>query len=300
MSNTAEIVNINKGERKMPSPNGYVNLWRDLKRQPFYSDIIARGIFVDMLLTATHQPRIIDYSGVKVALNGGELIIKRKQFLTDNCNDSKVTRTLKKFVDLGVITIEVIKQNGRNIGQKVTFLNWQKWQKSEQPTEQPTEQPEGLNLKVLQGGIEQPTEQPTEQLINNNVLNNIIKDSFSTNHACQEVENQDNEIRNKIEKAFDIFWQEWNDSRKKLTTKNRPPKAKAKASFKKHFTVKKVKSKGIEWLEVQLGSMVNLFDTAFTDLANSKIHNTRSEYFNYESIQPPRFISNQAWDGADD
>lgn len=100
--------------------------------------------------------------------------------------------------------------------------------------------------------------------------------------------------------GFEHFIENWKAGRKLINSKNPYSKAKAQESFNKHFTVKKIKSKGQDWFNDQINSMSELIVSAYTDLSNSIAENSYSEFFNFKSMQPPRFISNKAWDNADE
>lgn len=181
MSNQANIYQFNKGLNSMPSKNGYVAVWRDIKKQSFYKDLTARGIFLDMLLDAQHKSHRIEVDGVQIFLNPGQLFTKRKYFVEQGIDDSKVKRVFAKLESLGIIQRETIKVGKRSVGQRVTFLNWSKWQKSDQSTDQSSDQPRTAEIKGLNTGCDQSTDQPSDQE-NNNVYNNNVLVSKDT---CQ-------------------------------------------------------------------------------------------------------------------
>lgn len=178
MTQKVTSININRGQTDMPSANGYVSLWRDLRKQPFYNDFIARGMFIDMLIEAQHRPRQIEVNGQVVFLTSGQLFVKRCHFVGQGIDDSKVRRVMDKFERLEIISREVIKLGKRNIGTRITFKNWSKWQKTDQSTDQSTDQlkdqPDTAEIKALSGGCDQSSDQSTDQStdhINNNVYN---------------------------------------------------------------------------------------------------------------------------------
>lgn len=100
--------------------------------------------------------------------------------------------------------------------------------------------------------------------------------------------------------GFEHFNENWKAGRKLINSKNPYSKVKAKESFNKHFTVKKIKSKGQEWFNEQINAMSELVETAYTELSKSIAENSYSEFFSFKSMQPPRFISNKAWENADE
>jgi len=184
MSNLATVTNINQGKKEMPSKNGYVKIWRDIRNVPFWkSDLEAKSIWIELIMSAQHSYKMQDTHGLKVHLNAGQLLVTRAELIEMSGvdNDSKIERCLKKFVKLEQISRVSLKHKGKFVGQLITILNWEKWQKSEQLTEQSIEQPRTAEIKALSGYTEQSIEQPTEQH-SNNVSN---KKDLVSKDTCQ-------------------------------------------------------------------------------------------------------------------
>ena len=53
--NQAKIHHINEGQQAMPSKNGFVTVWRDIQKQPWYKSPEHVAVFLHILTSATHQ-----------------------------------------------------------------------------------------------------------------------------------------------------------------------------------------------------------------------------------------------------
>ena len=272
MNKSAQIVNIDRGKQQMPSKNGYVSLWRDIAKQPWYSDPVAISIFVDLLITASHQTRVIMFKGVNIQLLEGQVITTRK-ILGDRfkiISDSKVKRTLEMFEKLGQITRVNRKSKGRSLGQIITVSNWEKWQKMGALIDQP---------------IDQPVDQPIDQL--NNTYNNNYKD-----HACFENKPTHLVLR---QNAFEHFWRTWSDAKKLINRTNTAPKSKTKDKFLKIFTDAYLNKIGLDAFELEIDAMCELVTLAHNDICQKLGSYDKSDYFNYSSMYPALFITNKQW-----
>jgi hypothetical protein len=270
----ATVTKINQGAKSMPSKNGYVHLWRDIKKQPFYKDFIERGMFMDMLLDAQHTSKAIQIDGVNIFLTTGQLFTKRKHFVDQGINDSKVERTLSKFEKLGIISRETIKLGKRSIGQKITFFNWQKWQKTEQSTDQPTEQPQPTNIKGLNGYAEQSTEQSTEQECNND----------SNKRDIKEYDVQARRLL--IENAFEHVWKKWKSCKASVGKTDTSAKS---ATLTKKFKPMFNTSYFAKHTEAEFKSEINAI-CKFMDSAH------KVEGFNrFHNMQLAKFFTEKQW-----
>lgn len=291
MSNLANVTSINQGKSVMPSQNGFVRLWRDIRNQPYWKkDLEAKSIFVELMMSAQHVATQREYKGMTVLLNPGQMVLSSSDIskLSGVDSTSKIERCLKKFEKLGQISRTTLKKMNRPVGQIITLLNYEKWQKIEQPSEQPSEQPETPNLKVVQGRCEQPVEQPTEQLSNNDLSNNL-KDMMDSEEPIEVEKVNYPEIRNK---AFEHFWKCWNNCKREINSSNTAGKPNAKVKFANLFPTKQIESKGVDWLKSEIKLMCDLAWKAHKDYSQ---FGENSDYKSYKSMQPPRFFSNKAW-----
>lgn len=291
MSNLATVTHISQGKKDMPSKNGYVKLWRDAKNQPFWKkDLEAKSIFIELLMLAQHTHKAITYKGKALSLKSGQLVISRSELgeLSGVDSDSKVKRCLAKFEKLGQIGRENVKHNGHFIGQIITFLNWEKWQKSDQSTDQSTDQPRTAEIKALKGYSDQPIEQPTDQH-SNNVSNNKIKEYAGSETPL----NDFLEIR---ESAFEHFWKTWSEAKKLVGLQNTAPKAKTKSKFMSIFPASKIRSIGEQAFDEQINAMSEFAWNAHSDIASKRQIGESSDWFNHEKMWPAKFLGNRQWE----
>jgi hypothetical protein len=272
----------------MPSKNGFVNMWRDVRLQNWYGDPVANSIFHHLIYSASHQNRVVTFKGITLQLQPGQLAITipiiQKTF--NKVNSSKVDRVLKMFEKLKQIKHENIVSKGRSIGQKITILNWEKWQNSEVPNETPTERPDTLILKAQSTGSERPSERPSE-LLNNNVINNNDKE-----HACFENKPSHLQIRNK---AFEHFWKVWGNNKKLIGKLNTAPKQTTKTKFLSIMTESHVNKMGVEQFRAEINQICELVNFAHNDIAEKQGTKQQSDFFNFESMYPAKFLGNKQW-----
>lgn len=237
-----------------PSSNGWVSLWRDVKEQSFYKDLIARAMFIDMILCAQHKSKRIQVDGVDVFLNTGQLFTKRKHFVDQGIDDSKVKRVLQKLESSGIISRETIKKSKRSIGQRITFLNWKKWQKNDQWSDQPSDQPEAANIKALSSDSDQCSDQPSDQE-NNNLLKDLKK-SMPSSEGDQPDKNQ---FTNDRTESFDHMWSEWAKCKKLIGVKDNSKKKPTRDRFMNAtFPASKVRKLGLKGFLSEVDKLVDL------------------------------------------
>jgi hypothetical protein len=287
------LVNKNNQRREMPSKNGYIKLWRDIKKQPFWKkDLEAKSIFIELIMAAQHTKKQVTYKNKVVSLDEGQLIISRTELGEDAGVDSesKIKRTLVKFDKLGITTRENVKHNGHIIGQIITLNNWEKWQNIDRSTDRPTDQSNVAYLKGLTGGSDRPTDQSTVQHCNN-VSNNSLKE-YAGQDAPLELETFLQERTD----AFEDFWKTYSESKVLIGGKNKAPKAKTKSKFlNETFPASKIRKMGLEAFDQEVDSLLDLVWLVYSDIAQHKKTNTRSDWFNHENMWPAKFLSNAQW-----
>lgn len=172
MGNLAEIVNIQQGRRYMPSKNGYVSLWRDIQKQEWYKDSQAVHLFIHLMTTATQKDKKTVFKNVEISLNPGQLYLTYPMLEKHTgITKEKARRLLNKFKKLNQITVKPLKKQGLDLGQLVTILNWEKWQKSDTLTDTLPDTLSVAEIKALNGYADTlPDTLPDTQ--NNNVYNN--------------------------------------------------------------------------------------------------------------------------------
>lgn len=112
---------------------GWVCLHRKTLENPIvFKDTDYLGVWVYLLLNATHKEINVMFAGKKITLKPGQLITGRKSisaFL--NVNESKVKRILKAFEN-----DQQIDRQRSNKNSLITILNWDKYQKDDQQNDQ--------------------------------------------------------------------------------------------------------------------------------------------------------------------
>ena len=100
MASPATIHQLHKGQQAMPSKNGFIAVWRDIQKQPWYKSPEHLAIFMHILTSATHQHRSVDFKGVPVSLLPGQFITTYKKLAETFGieSESKVRRIVNKFI----------------------------------------------------------------------------------------------------------------------------------------------------------------------------------------------------------
>ena len=193
MSKTAKIVNFNRGKQPMPSQNGYVNLWRDINKQPWSKQTLPFALFSKLLTKVQHKPYMCEVNGIKMQLLAGECAVSWSVILDmfDEIKDkSHARRIIKKFVSLSQIYTKEIKKGRVDYGFIIGISGWEKWQNCDTPTDTPTDTPEVTYLKCLNGYADTPRDTPTDTQRNNNDINNN-KDTCQKTKVFSHVPNQE-------------------------------------------------------------------------------------------------------------
>jgi hypothetical protein len=293
MAVLALVTKIDKGQRQMPSNNGYINLWRDIEKQPWSDDAVAFGVFTKLMLRVQHKSYVTEYKGLKVALQPGERVLSYPDIVdmfkqvTDRYH---AIRLIKKFKSLSQVYTRELKENNVHLGFVLGFFGWEKWQNCTTPQTTPATTPEALNLKALQVGKTTPQTTPQTTHINNNVLNKLKDNACFDNMPVPET------FLKERSDAFDDFWKLWSDAKKLVGGKNTAPKAKTKTKFlNETFPASKVRKLGVEMFDREVETMLDLVWLAHDSIAKHKKTNTRSDWFNCESMWPAKFLSNAQW-----
>lgn len=112
---------------------GWVCLHRKTLENPIvFKDTDYLGVWVYLLLNATHKEINVMFAGKKITLKPGQLITGRKSisaFL--NVDESKVKRILKAFEN-----DQQIDRQRSNKNSLITILNWDKYQQNDQQNDQ--------------------------------------------------------------------------------------------------------------------------------------------------------------------
>lgn len=119
----------------MCSNNGWIELHRALLENPVVMKSAEHcAIWNCLLLMATHTDRDVIFDGKRITLKRGQLITGRKALASlfhKQLSESKVQRILKDFEIEHQIEQQTCSQN-----RLITIVNWELYQKNEQPSEQ--------------------------------------------------------------------------------------------------------------------------------------------------------------------
>ena len=117
----------------MSDNNGWIKLHRKMLDNPVvWKDLEHLGVWIYLLLNASHKDYQVMFDGKKITLKAGQLITGRKKIAekTGVC-ESKVRRILKTFkID------QQIDQQTSTKNSLITILNWDKYQISDQQSDQ--------------------------------------------------------------------------------------------------------------------------------------------------------------------
>jgi hypothetical protein len=270
------VTNINP-RREMPSKNGYIKLWRDIKKQSFWKkDLEAKSIFIELIMAAQHTQKPTVYKGKTITLSPGQLIISKPELgeAAGIESESKVHRCLEKFVKLDIITKENVKHKGHFIGQIITLNNWEKWQNIEGSTERSTEGSEVAYLKGLDSGCERSTESPTERHSNNVSNNKDIKESDRQANLSH------------LKSAFEHIWKKWKTCKLNIGKTDTSPKTKTfDKNFKTIFNHSYFNKNSQEAFKAEINKLSKFME---------KAHDIQG-FNRFENMQLPKFLNEKQW-----
>lgn len=290
MGSQAENIYQFKGKDSMPSKNGFITVWRDIQKQPWYKSPEHVAIFLHILTSATHQARTIDYRGVSVNLLPGQFITTYKKLAETFGieSESKVRRIISKFINLGQVSKLNLKKSRTDIGLILTIRNWEKWQKSDTPSDTLSDTPKVAYLKGSDGSADNHADTPSDTL-NNNDINN--KKEYADPEALR-IE-KINEVR---VKGFEHFWKSWREGKKAIGVNQKPPKNETyRKNFLKAFPDSYMKKIGHKGFVKEINDMLDLLNEAFSDIESCQAQGRRSDFENYVTMFPALFLTRKQW-----
>ncbi len=290
MASPATIHQLHKGQQAMPSKNGFITVWRDIQKQPWYKSPEHLAIFMHILTSATHQHRSVDFKGVPVSLLPGQFITTYKKLAETFGieSESKVRRIVNKFIKLDQITKANLKKGRTDIGLILTINNWEKWQKTDTPSDTPSDTPKVAYLKGLNGSADTHADTPSDTL-NNNDINNIKDNADPEALRVEKI----NEVR---VKGFEHFWKSWREGKKAIGVNQKPPKNDTyQKNFLKAFPDSYMKKIGHKGFVKEINDMLNLINEAFSDIEACQAYGKRSDFENYTGMFPALFLSRKQW-----
>ena len=103
MSNIVQLIKHQPQAKKMNE--GFVLLFRGIKKQPWYKNSEYKAVFIHLLLNASHKPEKVNFHGCNVNLLPGQLSTSYEQLARDlNLTKALVQRAIKKFKNLNQIS----------------------------------------------------------------------------------------------------------------------------------------------------------------------------------------------------
>lgn len=290
MASPATIHQLHKGQQAMPSKNGFITVWRDIQKQPWYKSPEHLAIFMHILTSATHQHRSVDFKGVPVSLLPGQFITTYKKLAETFGieSESKVRRIVNKFIKLDQITKVNLKKGRTDIGLILTINNWEKWQKADTPSDTPSDTPKVAYLKGLNDSADTHADTPSDTL-NNNDINNIKDNADPEALRVEKI----NEVR---VKGFEHFWKSWREGKKAIGVNQKPPKNETyRKNFLKAFPDSYMKKIGHKGFVKEVNDMLGLLNEAFSDIESCQAQGKRSDFENYVTMFPALFLSRKQW-----
>lgn len=289
MTETARVIKFERGRPEMPSKNGYVMAWRDIKNQSWYGNPECLAVFMHIMLSATSKPKEYNRKGVDLMLKAGQFATSYEDIAeVFDLHKSKVRRFINMFVKSGQLTKSVITQGRINKGLLLSFTNWNKWQKplenadTQADTQTDTRKPAPVKVSRIHADTQADTQADT--VLNNNDLNN------NKDHAGSMTQQESQDLQNK---GFEHFWKCWSSCKKQIGKLNTAPKAKTfDNNFKKLFQLKTIATMGRAAYRSEINEMCEFAIGAHSDIASK---GSNSDFSNHAKMYPALFLSNKQW-----
>lgn len=299
MNKPAQIVNINRVKRPVPSKNGFVMAWRDMRMQPWYSNPDCVAVFTHIMLSATSKPLTYNRKGAVCQLAPGDYVTTYDELGAQfGLDKSTVRRIIANFIKNGQITKKLIAVNRINKGFVVSLTGWDKWQNNDVLADTlPDTRPDTWNVTNIKGLSTYADTLPDtlpDTVLNNKVINNIKRYAGQA-PLLQKVSHI--KIR---EAGFEHFWQCWNTCKKIVGKTNTSPKAKFKTKFLTKLNDSHIEKISVAGFKAEINLMCELATIAHQDIADSNTAKTQSDYFNYASMYPDKYLTNSQWRECDD
>ena len=174
MGSQATVHQLHQGRRNMPSKNGFVSLWRDIKDQPWYKNSEYKAVFIHLLVNASHSATQVKFRGSQVNVLPGQTVTSLTQLECDlGIDRSIVRRAIKKFESLGQVSLLSV-GSGKRKCTVFTLKNWGKFQqKNDTQSDTVIDTLEPTPIKGLSSGADTSIDTQSDTQ-NNNVNNNKI------------------------------------------------------------------------------------------------------------------------------
>lgn len=291
---TDRIISHNSNDSNPRSGNGYIALWRDIEKQPWYKNHEQKAVFIHLLLKAAYKPCTIAFKGVQVNILQGQCVTSLNELSRElNISLDKVRRAIESFKKLGQVST-VLVGSGTNKRTVYTLRNWVKFQSNSSENDH--------TLTATQNHTQNHTPNTAEI---KGLDGNDHTQNHTQNHTLTATHNNNKEIKDingvseTRQKGFEIFWSQWRKFKRELHPMAKQPegqKAKAREKFNKHFTEQRIAKSGVESFKQEISSMCDFINEVKDDLMN---HNG-SLYFQYRNMYPQKFISLEQWkDGGE-
>lgn len=114
--------------------NGWIKLYRKIRENPIYDKPVGLKIWIECLISATHEDFLIDYGGKEKTLKTGEFVFGRFEWGKRlRLNHNTVYKWIRKLNERGMIKAQVREQGKATI---YKIEKWDEYQEREQVEEQ--------------------------------------------------------------------------------------------------------------------------------------------------------------------
>lgn len=281
-------------ERVMPSPNGYVKLWRDIDAQPWSDDAIIFGVFTKLLMRVSHKPRIKQFKGLDIPLQPGEEaidysdIIKMFKVIKDK---DHARRIIKKFKSLSQVYTRELKDKNVNLGFIIGFFGWEKWQNCTTPQTTPQTTPKVTDIKGYKEGETTPKTTPQTTHINKN---DLTKEKESVPPVAPAPEKPT--FLEEREDCFENLWAEWRDCKKNVGNTKKASKVAAKKKFMNDvFPASKVRKIGVPAMASEVDEIAMCAIEMHNALRADQDNGVKG-FHPIENMQLPKFFTHKYWE----
>ena len=135
---------------KQPERNGWIRLWRELKKKPVWieSKKDRRLILITLLLMVCYEKEDATWSGKPIILKPGSMVTSLDEIREEAAEDISI-QSVRSALDKFENVYEFITQKTTNTGRMITILNWNKYQQDGKTSQQTEEQRENADKLYL-------------------------------------------------------------------------------------------------------------------------------------------------------
>lgn len=175
MSNVLQLIKSQPPQAKKMN-DGFILLFRDIQKQPWYKNSEYKSVFIHLLLKASYKPVQVSFHGCQVNLLPGQLASSYEQLARElGLTKALVQRAVKKFKSLGQISTLSFKN--------YTVIMISKWpdfqQKSDTPIDTVSDTLEPYIEKGLESKCDTVSDTASDTQNNNTLSKDRVKNTCS-------------------------------------------------------------------------------------------------------------------------